>query len=156
MRSASVVPLGLSHFATEDVEFHGFTIPKGTSLVSNLYSTHHDPEVWGDPENFRPERFLSKDGKTVVKHESLIPFSIGKRVCIGEILARDQLFLFIATLTQQFSIFAEAGKPAPTLETKIGVTLQPLKYSLVMKERIWTILLHSASIFEQRERGIDG
>jgi hypothetical protein len=42
------------------------------------------------------------------------------------------------------------------LETKIGVTLQPLKYSLVMKERIWTILLHSASIFEQRERGIDG
>ncbi len=137
LRVSSIVPLGITHRATEDVEFKGYMIPKGTMVVGNLYSTHHDSEVWGDPDTFRPDRFLSHDGKTILKSDSLIPFSIGRRVCLGEIFARDQIFLFVSTLAQQFNLIPESGKPMPSLASKIGqITLQPQIYSLVMKLRI--------------------
>jgi len=137
LRVTSIVSTGNPHAVTEDVEFHGYLIPKGTAVYSSLYSTHHDPEVWGDPENFRPERFLSKDGTRAERHESLIPFSIGKRSCLGELLARDQLFLFITSLVQRFNIVPEAGKPKPTLDPKLGqLTLEPHHFSVILKDRL--------------------
>lgn len=84
LRFSAMVPLGVTHKALREVEFHGFTIPKGTLIFANLYWAMHDPKIWGDPETFRPERFLSEDGKSVLKHEALLPFSTGKRVCLGE------------------------------------------------------------------------
>jgi len=137
LRISSVVSYGVPHAVTQDVEFHGYQIPKGTSVYASIYSTHYDPEVWGDPENFRPERFLSSDGLKVVKHESLIPFSAGKRQCPGKTLARDQLFLFVTTLAQTFRICNEEGSSLPTLEPVTGkMTLEPCRYSVVMKERL--------------------
>jgi len=137
MRIISLTPVGVPHAVTEDVEFHGYFIPKGTALYASIYSTHHDPEVWGDPENFRPERFLSKDGTRAERHESLIPFSTGKRSCLGEVLARDQLFLFITSLVQRFSIVPEAGKPKPTLDPKHGqLSLEPHHFSVILKYRL--------------------
>jgi hypothetical protein len=44
---------------------------------------HYDPKIWGDPETFRPERFLSPDGKSFKKHEALLAFSVGNRQCLG-------------------------------------------------------------------------
>ena len=137
LRIRPAVPYGVPHAVTEDVEFRGFLIPKGTAVYSSIYSTHHDPDVWGDPENFRPERFLSSDGSKVEKHESFLGFSTGKRICPGEILARDQLFLFITTLAQTFRICNEDEKSLPTLEPVTGkVTLGPCRYAVVMKERV--------------------
>ena len=66
--------------------FRGYDIKKGTTVIANIYSVHFDQKTWGDPENFRPERFLSTDGKTVIRNDALIPFSIGKRQCPGDIL----------------------------------------------------------------------
>jgi cytochrome P450 len=122
---------------TENVQFHGFEIPKGTLVFANLFAAHHDPAVWGDPANFRPERFLTANGKGVVKHDGLIPFSTGKRVCLGESLARDTLFLFITSLVHTFDVRGEEGEPMPSLEVKYGqLTLTPLNFcSVVMKER---------------------
>ena len=138
LRMAPVLPVGVLHRTMDDIEFHGYFIPKGTTVLANLYSTHHDPEVFPNPESFRPERFLSEDGKSLGrKNESLIPFSIGKRVCLGEAFARDQLFLFITSLVQQFRITADPGTPQPSLEGILGkLTLQPQPYSVIMKERI--------------------
>jgi len=137
MRITSIVSYGVPHVATEDIDFHGFVIPKGTSVYSSLYSTHHDPEVWGDPKNFRPERFLSKDGTRAERHESLIPFSIGKRSCLGEVMARDQLFLFVTSLAQRFHIVPEPGKPKPTMDVNLGqLTLEPHHYAAILKDRL--------------------
>jgi len=79
LRFTSFIPYGVIRRACEDVEFHGYSIPKDTIVIGNLYSAHHDIKTWGDPQNFRPERFLSEDEKTVIKNPSLIPFSVGKR-----------------------------------------------------------------------------
>jgi cytochrome P450 len=132
MRFSSLVPLSLFHWTTEDVEFHGYNIPKGTMVMPNLYSAHYDEKVWGDPENFRPERFLDDNGN-IIKFENLLPFSTGKRVCLGESLARDELFLFSTHLFQKFKV-SQAEK-LPDLEPSVGAALIPRPFEVVLTVR---------------------
>ena len=54
-----------------------FVVLQGTRVLVNIYSAHMDEEGWGDPENFRPERFLDSEGKKVVNERKILPFSIG-------------------------------------------------------------------------------
>ena len=75
-RLSDIIPLGAPHTVTEDVQFRGYFIPRGTVVLPNMYSVHMDPELWPEPEKFKPGRFLDK-GKKVDKRE-LIPFSVGK------------------------------------------------------------------------------
>ena len=72
-------PLAVPHLATYNTKLMGYDIPKGTTVLVNIYAAHFDPDYWDNPELFRPERFLSKDGKEVVKptHGSYLPFGIG-------------------------------------------------------------------------------
>ncbi|CAG7722119.1 unnamed protein product, partial [Allacma fusca] len=71
---------------------------------SNIYGCLKSQEIWGDPEVFRPERFLGPDGKSVVRHKAMLPFSTGRRSCIGKSLAQDEIFLMLANLIQQFCV----------------------------------------------------
>jgi len=136
LRISSVIPIGVAHLCTEDTKFHGFDIPKGSMISANIYAAHHDPEVWGDPEVFRPERFLAPDGTCIQRHESFFPFSTGRRVCMGENLARDSLFLFITMIGLNFSVHAPLGQEKPKLEPKYGqITHQPKTFEVSMKYR---------------------
>lgn len=96
---------------------------------------HHDQKIWGDPENFRPERFLSEDGKKYQKSEYLIPFQLGRRQCVGETLARDTIFLYLANIYQKFEITFDPNTPEPTLECQPNFLLHPYPYSIIMKDR---------------------
>ncbi|ODM97792.1 Farnesoate epoxidase [Orchesella cincta] len=123
-RMASVIPLGVFHSALVDTYFHDFYIPKGTWIWANQYAIHMDPYVWGDPENFHPERFLSKDGKS-------------KRQCPGESLARDSLFLFITSIFQKFTAVPEPNTPIPDiLDSDDGFFRGPKPFSVIMRERV--------------------
>jgi cytochrome P450 len=132
LRFSTIVPFGIFHATTEDVNFHGFFIPKDTMIIPNLYSAHFDEAVWGDPENFRPERFIDENGK-FKKNENLLAFSTGKRVCLGEGLARDELFLFAVSIFQTFTVTA-AGK-LPDLEPHVGFTLSPKPFEVIFMKR---------------------
>ncbi len=74
----SLVPYSVWHKALEDSSIGDYFIPKNSVLFFGIYDVHHDKEIWGDPDVFRPERFLDESGTKVVKHEALIPFSSGK------------------------------------------------------------------------------
>ena len=74
-RLGDIVPLGVPHAVTEDVQFRGYFIPSGTMILANMYGLHRDPHLWIDPETFNPGRFLNDDGTIVRKQQ--IPFSIG-------------------------------------------------------------------------------
>ena len=76
-RMSSIVPLGLPHAAKVDTSLNGYDIPKGTVVMSNIWAVHHDPKIWDNPGQFRPERFLDNEGG-LQRREELIPFSIGK------------------------------------------------------------------------------
>ena len=125
------------HSTLEDVEFRGYLIPKDTLVIANLHSVHYNVDIWGDPKVFRPERFLSEDGKTVKKNEeALIPFSVGKRICVGEALARDQLYLFLTNIFYKFSVIPDPADPNPSLEPGGAFTLEAKPFTVIFKERI--------------------
>lgn len=132
---SAMVPTGVFHTALEDTKFHGYDIPKNTIIVPNLYCAMRDPKIWGDADTFRPERFLSEDEKSTVRHEALIPFSTGKRVCLGESLARDELFLFVASLFQRFRVATDPNGPKPTLEYHTAAVLIPKAHDLIVHDR---------------------
>jgi len=135
LRYSSLVPTGVFHRTLFDKEMHGYFFPKGTWIMPNLYAVHHDKEIWGDPENFRPERFL-KDGKVVSKPEAFLPFVVGKRACIGETLARDSLFLFMASIFQRFQILPDPSNPKPTIQPGFGFLLAPKPFTVILKDRL--------------------
>ena len=76
------------------VNFEGFVIPKNAHVIPLLHAVHMNPDYWEEPEAFRPERFLSEDGKTVQKPEHFMPFGVGQRMCLGDHLAEKEFFLF--------------------------------------------------------------
>ncbi|CAL8133539.1 unnamed protein product [Orchesella dallaii] len=136
LRHSSLVPDGAQHRAMAEREFQGYRIPENAWIQPNLYWMHHDPKIWGDPENFRPERFLSKDGKKYVKSENMQAFMVGRRVCVGETLARDNIFLFLTNIFQKFDIKFDPSVKEPSLDTIPGFFRSPGDYQVIMKDRL--------------------
>ncbi|XP_022081153.1 cytochrome P450 2J6-like [Acanthaster planci] len=128
-RLANIVPLGVPHCAASDIILRGFLIPKGSVLMSNFWKMSRDPKVWPDPEQFIPERFLNVKGEAT-RAEELIPFSIGRRSCIGEHLAKMELFLFFSFFVHQFTFKKPDDSPPLSLSLKGrgGVTRSPLPF----------------------------
>ncbi|XP_046502602.1 LOW QUALITY PROTEIN: cytochrome P450 2D14-like [Equus quagga] len=133
-RFADIVPLGVPHMTSRDVEVQGFLIPKGTMLIPNLSSVLKDETIWKKPFRFHPEHFLDAQGR-FVKQEAFMPFSAGRRSCLGEPLARMELFLFFTCLLQRFSFSVPAGQPRPSDHGVFGVLVTPSPYQLCAEPR---------------------
>jgi cytochrome P450 len=117
-RMTLLVPENVIRSTLEDVHLGGYLIPKGTSVYTNLWTVHHDEKMFPDPFTFRPERFLNERGQ-FVKHEAVIPFSMGKRFCLGEPLARMELFLYFTSMLQKFT-FVNPEDQVLTGKVRIG------------------------------------
>lgn len=115
LRIASVAPLGSPHTMLSNLVFYGYHLPVGTIVFANMYAVHHNPQIWGDPENFRPERFLKADKTKVVRNKAFIPFGEGKRKYIGDTFAMDTLFLFVTSICKNFHIC-----PDPNSKEKVN------------------------------------
>ncbi|XP_067317340.1 cytochrome P450 2G1-like [Anolis sagrei] len=102
-RCSDLIPMNLIHVVTRDTEFRGYLIPKGTEVHPLLSTVLHDPTKFKTPHVFNPENFLDENG-CFKKNDAFIPFSSGKRVCLGETLARMELFLFFTTILQSFHL----------------------------------------------------
>ncbi|GFG40194.1 hypothetical protein Cfor_09782 [Coptotermes formosanus] len=129
-----IAPITLPHTSLRDTELCGYTIKENTTILVNIWSVLHDREHWSDPEVFRPERFLDADGK-FVKDERLIPFGVGKRVCLGEILAKDMLFLMFTNLMQEFTFRTPEEDPYPTTDALPGFITAPAPFRVQVTER---------------------
>lgn len=110
-RWRTIVPLSFPREAGSDTYFDDYFIPKGTVIMPNIHAVHMDHNLWQDPEVFNPSRFLSQDGSRLLPlPEHLIPFSIGKRMCPAYRLAAVEVFLYLTTILQKFSVLPEEGK----------------------------------------------
>ncbi|XP_006812434.2 cytochrome P450 2U1-like, partial [Saccoglossus kowalevskii] len=108
-RFACIAPYTLSHSALTDSTLCGYNIPKGMVVLLILWSLHHDPKLWPEPNKFDPNRFYDASTGTVIKHESFMPFSAGRRMCMGEQLAKHELFLYFSSMMQQFQFTIPPG-----------------------------------------------
>ncbi|XP_071975428.1 cytochrome P450 2U1 [Engystomops pustulosus] len=133
-RMTVVVPLSVPHMASENTVFQGYTIPKGSVVLANLWAVHRDPKVWEKPNEFNPSRFLDEHGQ-ILKKEAFIPFGIGRRVCMGEQLAKMELFLMFVNLLQSFSFSFASDTFQPSLEGRFGLTLAPYPFDIKIAKR---------------------
>uniref|UniRef100_A0AC34F7R8 Cytochrome P450 n=1 Tax=Panagrolaimus sp. ES5 TaxID=591445 RepID=A0AC34F7R8_9BILA len=133
-RMANLLPLNLLHKTTRDVTILGHFIPKNTCIVPQIGNVLFNEQIFPEPEKFKPERFLTENGE-LKKIEEFCPFSIGKRQCLGESLAKMELFLILANLFNQFEIFPEDPKHLPTLRRVPGITWQPTHYKVRIEKR---------------------
>uniref|UniRef100_A0A914CRL3 Cytochrome P450 n=1 Tax=Acrobeloides nanus TaxID=290746 RepID=A0A914CRL3_9BILA len=112
----------------EDVQMGKYKIPKGTMVVPQIQSVHLDERIFPDPERLIPERHLNDNG-TFRKDERIMPFSLGKRACLGESLARMELFLFISHLLQKFEFQPDEPGELPPFEYTPGLVRAPKPFN---------------------------
>ncbi|EDL30916.1 mCG15468 [Mus musculus] len=100
---------------------------QGTMVLTNLTALHRDPKEWATPNTFNPEHFL--ENGQFKKRESFLPFSLGKRACPGEQLARSELFIFFTALMQKFT-FKPPINEKLSLKFRNGLTLSPVSHCI--------------------------
>jgi cytochrome P450 len=125
-----IVPISGPRRATCTTTLGDYQIPKNTTVLISLRSVHMDPDYWGDPEVFRPERFLDADKRKIVNTERLLPFGLARRRCLGEALARSCIFTFFVGVLQRFDLMLPPGAPVPSIKLLPGITLSPQQYKI--------------------------
>ncbi|KAI2557119.1 cytochrome P450 family 17 subfamily A member 1 [Homo sapiens] len=117
LRLRPVAPMLIPHKANVDSSIGEFAVDKGTEVIINLWALHHNEKEWHQPDQFMPERFLNPAGTQLISPSvSYLPFGAGPRSCIGEILARQELFLIMAWLLQRFDLEVPDDGQLPSLE----------------------------------------
>ncbi|XP_068996105.1 cytochrome P450 2F2-like [Embiotoca jacksoni] len=134
-RVANTVPLSVFHCTTKDTELMGYSIPKGTMIIQNLTSLHNEEGQWKFPHEFNPENFLNDQGE-FVKPEAFMPFSAGPRMCLGEGLARMELFLIMVTLLRKFKFIWPEDAGEPDFTPVFGITTTPKPYRMKVELRL--------------------
>ncbi|XP_071496077.1 cytochrome P450 2A6-like [Diadema antillarum] len=135
LRFRPVAPFGLPHFTSEDVRTGDYVIPKGHEVWVNVIGIHHDPELFAAPEEFNPNRFLGRDGLTFTTMDAFIPFGLGRRSCLGEQLAKMELFLFATSILQRFVVRLPPGVvPDYSIGHRIR-TLLPKDFNVCLSRR---------------------
>lgn len=119
LRIRSPVPLGGGRNVLEPFPIGEWTIPEGVGIYVDAYGVHHDPEVYAQPDVFRPERFLESppDGY------SFLPFGGGAHRCLGAALALLEIKIVLREILARFELAptsAAIARPAPR-----GVTFAP-------------------------------
>lgn len=134
MRMASVLPTLLPHSTTSDTVFQNYKIKKGTVVFCNVYATARDTEIWENPDQFQPERFLNENNEIIMpKADALLTFGLGRRRCLGENLARMELFLFVTNIVQRCHVDLCS---TPDFEGEFGLTHNPKPYTIEVSERL--------------------
>ncbi|XP_035272684.1 cytochrome P450 2F2-like [Anguilla anguilla] len=133
-RVADTVPLSVFHTTTKDIRLMGYDLPKGTLIIPNLSSVLSEESQWKFPHDFNPSNFLNDQGE-FVKPDAFMPFSAGTRVCLGEGLARMELFLILVTLLRRFKFVWPEDGGVPDYRQIYGATQTPKPYRLGVRLR---------------------
>ncbi|KAK3706871.1 hypothetical protein QZH41_006463 [Actinostola sp. cb2023] len=136
LRVGNTSPQTIPHYTLNDTSLSGYRVPKDTIVLIDLEAMHKDPDIWENPGVFYPHRHLDSEGQLTGDKGNLFPFGAGRRVCAGEAFAKVKLFMFLASMLQKFTFFAEEGKPPPSIKGSKGLTLSPLPFKIRAIRRV--------------------
>lgn len=98
-------PVGVPHRVTQDDEYKGYFIPRGTTVVANAWAMLHDPTVYPEPEIFNPDRFLTGEGRTPQPDPRACgAFGFGRRGCPGQEFAENTIWIAVVSIFYSFRI----------------------------------------------------
>lgn len=120
LRIYPLVFLNFPHMVRESVELMGYQLQPGTKVVANIYLTHHRHDLYPEPKQFRPERFLERQFSPY----EYLPFGGGSRRCIGAALAQLQMKLVLATILSRYQLTLSDSRPVRP-ENRLNVVLTP-------------------------------
>ncbi|KAI9445943.1 cytochrome P450 [Lactarius indigo] len=123
IRWRMVTPLGVPHSPTDDNFYKGYFIPKGAVVIANAWAVLHDPELYPDPEAFKPDRFLDEDGTFRDDPTISLAFGAGRRICPGRHFVDATLFIVTASVLSVFNVTRAKDKNGNV----IPAAVQPLE-----------------------------
>ncbi|KAK4328292.1 hypothetical protein Pmani_001276 [Petrolisthes manimaculis] len=136
LRKSSLASVGVQHVATKDTFLAEYVIPKGTVIHSVAVSIHHDKRYWEEPHVFKPERWIDHQGHFTATKEGFLPFGVGKRQCVGEGLARMELFIFTVAVFQSLNLASPPGSTInPTHDPNIPIFHMPTSQPIHITSR---------------------
>ncbi|EMD37925.1 hypothetical protein CERSUDRAFT_73707 [Gelatoporia subvermispora B] len=138
LRWQPVSPLGAPRRNMEDDIYNGYFFPKGTTFITNSWNMLHDPQIYSEPEAFKPERFIPQDGKEAELDPRQIAFGFSRRTRPGLQLADFNIFTQCAMLLAVFDVskVVENGKVVdPRVDYTTGGIVHPLPFKYSLKPR---------------------
>lgn len=128
----------LSHAVTSETELGGYTIPANANVEFYTAWLTEDPEMWKDPDEFRPERFLDGgDGEDVdvtgTRGVRMAPFGAGRRICPAMNLGILHVHLMLARMVHTFEWVPSPDHPPDPTET--------FAFTVVMKNPLKAVIL---------------
>ncbi|OSC97213.1 cytochrome P450 [Trametes coccinea BRFM310] len=130
-----VTPLGFAHRATKDVTWKGYVIPAGTEVLACHWAIARDPDVFPDPEKFKPARWLDEKGQ-LREDLKFFNWGFGRRICPGLHVAERSVFINTALTLWAFEISEDPAHPIDTLAIKDGALAHPYPFVVRFKPRI--------------------
>jgi cytochrome P450 len=144
LRWQMVTPLGVPHASTEDDVYNGFFIPKGKFLtlsctsrftvrylrlkgaimLANAWAILHNPDLYPDPEAFKPERFLNDDGTLQDDPVITLAFGIGKRICPGRHFVDSTLFIVVSSVLSVFNVVNAKDKNGREIPVNVATSVE--------------------------------
>ncbi len=143
IRYWTMPPILLPHAATIDTPLAGYTVPKGTWIWCNMFNLSHDSRYWDEPFKFNPQRFLDENGDLVpadhMNRKRSLQFGADRRVCSGDVFAKNRLFLIITSIIQNFDLSLAPGKNKPNHDCRRnfvgGLFSMPEEYEILIHSR---------------------
>lgn len=130
LRWKPISPIAVPHAVTQDDEYMGYLIPKGSTVVANQYAINMDETVFENPTVFNPDRHLGDPDPP------LSAFGFGRRRCPGERTARSTLFIVISRVLWGYNISCAEGAERPTEESNAGSVKADLRVRSAEHQRV--------------------
>lgn len=111
--------LTIGRMVKSPVDLMGYQLSPGTALFGSIYLTHHREDLYPEPKQFKPERFLERQFSPY----EFLPFGGGSRRCIGEALAQFEMKLVLATILSRYQLALADNRPERPQAR--GITLAP-------------------------------
>ncbi|KAG1729789.1 cytochrome P450 [Suillus lakei] len=133
-----IAPTGFPHCVTEDDIHDGYYIPKGSVIIPNIWFMLNNPEIYANPSEFNPERFLANGGKKPETEPRTTAFGFGRRICPGLLFAETSIWLSTVRSLAVFDIskVVENGvEITPEVDQTTGTLSHPKPFKCSIKAR---------------------